>query len=57
MAKVKTTPRLKIVAIAENESVGEFLAVIKFRKIDGTTGSITQSPSGNIKRDYKVFGA
>jgi Domain of unknown function (DUF927) len=42
---VKSTSRLKIVAIAEDEAVGEFLALIKFHKIDGTTGTIIQPRS------------
>jgi hypothetical protein len=52
--KVKTTPRLKIVAIAEDESVGEFLAVIKFRKIDGTTGTIIQ-PRSSLREAHRVL--
>ena len=52
--KVKTTPRLKIVAIAEDEAVGEFRAVIKFHKIDGTTGTIIQ-PRSSLREPHKLL--
>ncbi len=45
----RVSSELKLVAIAEDEATGEFIAVIEFRDIDGKTRQIEQ-PKSNLRK-------